>query len=64
MVPLRAVDVTARYVGGELTVASDVEDARWLSLEEIAQYTLSGDLLPVLQRAFQQRNLDFPPHPG
>lgn len=58
------VDVVATYVGGELAVGSDVEDARWVSQEELPNYALSTGLLPVLHRALAQRNLDFPPHPG
>jgi 8-oxo-dGTP diphosphatase len=58
------VDVVARYLDGELMVGSDVEDARWVSEEELPRYDLTTGLLPVLQRCLHRRNLDFPEHSG
>jgi 8-oxo-dGTP diphosphatase len=43
------VDVIARYVSGELRVGSDVEDARWVSKEDIVGFNLTPGLLPLLE---------------
>ncbi len=58
------VDVMARYLDGELTAASDAEDARWVSEEELPSYDLTTGLLPVLKRCLLSDNLDFPQHTG
>ena len=58
------VDVIARYVSGELRVGSDVEDARWVSKEDIVGFDLTPGLLPLLLSCLERGNLDFPEHPG
>jgi len=56
------IDVLTRYSGGELTVGSDVEDARWVSQSELPRFEMTQGLQQVLIRAMAQANLDFPPH--
>jgi ADP-ribose pyrophosphatase YjhB (NUDIX family) len=58
------VDVIGRYVSGKLTVGSDVEDARWVSKEDLTKLDLSPGLLPLLLSCLERGNLDFPEHPG
>jgi 8-oxo-dGTP diphosphatase len=58
------VDVIARYASGELRVGSDVDDARWVSKEDIVGFDLTPGLLPLLQSCLERGNLDFPEHPG
>jgi 8-oxo-dGTP diphosphatase len=58
------VDVIAGYVSGELTVGSDVEDARWTSKQDLSKLDLTPGLLPLLLGCLERDNLDFPEHPG
>lgn len=58
------IDVIARYLGGEVTVGSDVEDARWVEDSELDGLDLTQGLKDVLLGALRRRNLDFPPDPG
>jgi ADP-ribose pyrophosphatase YjhB (NUDIX family) len=45
------VDYLVRVVGGTLEAAEDAADARFVSLDEIAQLPTTSGLVPVLQRA-------------
>jgi ADP-ribose pyrophosphatase len=59
------VDVLARWVGGELSVGSDIDDARWASDAELAGFDLTEGLLPVLRNALRGRGaLDLTPQTG
>lgn len=58
------IDVIARYLGGEVTVGSDVEDARWVKDSELDALDLTQGLKDVLLRALRRRNLDFRSDPG
>ena len=58
------VDVIARYVSGDLRAGSDVEDARWVSKEDVTKFDLSPDLPPLLRSCREKCNLDFPAHQG
>jgi 8-oxo-dGTP diphosphatase len=48
------VDVVARCVGGELSAASDVADARWVPRGDLDSLDLTSGLLPVLLRALDE----------
>jgi len=54
------IDVIARYLEGEVTVGSDVEDARWVRESELHLFELTQGLQEVLLRAIRSRDLDFP----
>jgi 8-oxo-dGTP diphosphatase len=58
------VDVIASYLSGDIRAGSDVEDARWVSKEELANLDLSPGLLPVLLRCLERADLDFQGHHG
>jgi 8-oxo-dGTP diphosphatase len=58
------VDVIARYVNGELRAGSDVEDARWVSKEDLTKLDLSADLPALLESCLERTNLDFPAGAG
>jgi 8-oxo-dGTP diphosphatase len=47
------IDYLCRAVGGALACASDAEDARWVSLGELASYGLTVELASVIARAFE-----------
>ncbi len=45
------IDYVAKYKQGVLKPASDILDARWVSLAEMEKYDLTEGLLPVIQKA-------------
>jgi 8-oxo-dGTP diphosphatase len=47
------VDYLCRVFGGELQAASDVSDARWISPDEIDNFTLRPATQAVLRKGFQ-----------
>lgn len=53
------IDLLATCVSGELTVASDVEDARWVLEEELAEFNLTKSALSVIHKALRRGKLDF-----
>lgn len=54
------VDLLATCVSGELTVGSDIDDARWVTEEELVELDLTKSLLPVVRKALRRRGLDLP----
>jgi len=44
------IDYLCLPVGGTLVAGSDVDDARWVSLEEVDQYAINPHAAAVLQR--------------
>jgi 8-oxo-dGTP diphosphatase len=58
------VDVIARHVSGDLRAGSDVEDARWVSRDDLTELELSPGLLPLLLSCLEMGDLDFPEYPG
>jgi 8-oxo-dGTP diphosphatase len=53
------IDLLATYVGGELRVGSDIDDARWVSEEELTKFDLTKSALPVIRKALKKSKLDF-----
>jgi 8-oxo-dGTP diphosphatase len=53
------IDLLATYVGGKLSVGSDIDDARWVSEEELTRFDLTKAALPVIRKALKERKLDF-----
>jgi mutator protein MutT len=49
------VDYLCRPVGGTLACASDAEDARWVSREDLVSYGLTTKTASVIARAFEMR---------
>lgn len=45
------LDYLARVIGGQLTPASDVADARWVTSDELPAMALTDGLLTLLERA-------------
>jgi 8-oxo-dGTP diphosphatase len=58
------IDIVARYVGGELTIGSDAQEARWVGKSELPRFDLTQGLEEVLTRVMSDADLDFPAHPG
>ncbi len=48
------VDFAAEYLGGDLRAASDVLDARWVSLDELSNYALPSMTQRVIRQALQK----------
>ncbi len=48
------VDVVATCVGGKLSAASDVADARWVSRGDLDSLDLTSGLLPVLLHGLEE----------
>ena len=49
------IDFLATYRSGELRVASDAADARWVHPEELAAYPLSSpQTLPIIRKALEK----------
>jgi ADP-ribose pyrophosphatase YjhB (NUDIX family) len=46
------VDYLCRVASGSLACASDAADARWVSRDDLAQYSLTATAAAVIQRAF------------
>jgi len=53
------IDLLATYLGGKLTVGSDIDDARWVTEEELPRFDVTKGALPVIRKALSKRNLDF-----
>lgn len=53
------IDLLATYVRGELMAGSDIEDARWVSEEELTTFDLTKATLPVIRIALRKSKLDF-----
>jgi 8-oxo-dGTP diphosphatase len=53
------IDLLATYIGGELTGGSDIDDARWVSEEELTKYDLTKSALPVIRKGLRKRKLDL-----
>ncbi len=53
------IDFLATSVRGELTVGSDIEDARWASEEELSEFDLTSAALPLIHKALRESKLDF-----
>ena len=53
------IDLLATYVRGELMVGSDIDDARWVTEEELTEFDLTKLSLPVIHKALRRRRLDF-----
>ena len=53
------IDLLATYVEGKLRVGSDIDDARWVSEEELTRYDLTKSALPIIRQALKQGKLDL-----
>lgn len=53
------VDLVATCVSDELTVGSDIDDARWVTEEELAELNLTKSALPVVRKALMKPGLDL-----
>lgn len=53
------IDLLATYVGGKLRVGSDIDDARWVTEEELPGFDVTKGALPVIRKALRKQNLDF-----
>ncbi len=51
------IDLLTTYVGGELKVSSDIEDARWVSQEELRRLDLTKAALSVIRKALRKAGL-------
>jgi 8-oxo-dGTP diphosphatase len=49
------IDFACDYVSGELNPASDITDARFVSLSGLPEFPLASFTVQVVQRAFKQR---------
>lgn len=49
------IDYRCDVVGGTLQAASDVADARWVTLGGLGQYQLTSGTLPIIERAYRGR---------
>jgi ADP-ribose pyrophosphatase YjhB (NUDIX family) len=52
------VDFLCEFVSGELKVASDASDARWISLEELDGWELIGKTAQAIRKGFAMRDRD------
>jgi ADP-ribose pyrophosphatase YjhB (NUDIX family) len=50
------IDFLCSVVGGELTAASDAEDALWVRRSELSRYEIAPVTLAVIQKAFDLRS--------
>lgn len=48
------IDLVAEYLGGELAVGSDIEDARWVTKEELPKFNLPDRTLAVILKALEK----------
>jgi len=48
------IDYYCRWIGGELRVGSDCDDARWFSLEEVARVRLPKDTAEAVRLGFEK----------
>lgn len=48
------IDLLATYLAGDLTVGSDIADARWVSEDELAGFDLPKPTLLVILKALRQ----------
>jgi 8-oxo-dGTP diphosphatase len=48
------IDFLCRVVGGELRAASDAEDVRWFTREELPALNLAEDTQDVIQKGFEK----------
>ncbi len=53
------MDLLGICASGQLTVGSDIEDARWVSEEELTRFDLTEGVLPVIRKALSKRKLDY-----
>jgi 8-oxo-dGTP diphosphatase len=53
------IDLTATYVTGDLSVGSDIEDARWVREGQVASFDVTARTPLVIRKAFRRRNLDL-----
>jgi 8-oxo-dGTP diphosphatase len=49
------IDFACDYVSGELNPASDITDARFVSLDRLPKFPLASFTVQVVHRAFEQR---------
>jgi 8-oxo-dGTP diphosphatase len=45
------IDVSARYVSGELTAGTDAAEARWVALDDLDQYSLWTETRRIIETA-------------
>lgn len=53
------IDLMATHVKGDLSVGSDIEDARWVKEEQLASFDMTARTPLVIRKAFRRRNLDL-----
>ncbi len=52
------IDYLCRYVSGEIAPASDVEDARWVSITDLDRYQMTSTARPAIAAALKTRRRD------
>lgn len=52
------IDFLCELVSGELKVASDASDARWIGIEELDSWELIGKTAQAIQTAFAMKELE------
>lgn len=48
------IDLVAEYLGGELAVGSDIEEARWVTREELPKFHLPDKTLAVILKTLEK----------
>lgn len=48
------IDLLARYQGGRLTIGSDILDARWVTLDELADFDVTEKAAQLIRRVLTQ----------
>ena len=48
------IDLAAEYLGGELAVGSDIDEARWVTQEELPKFHLPERTLAVILKALEK----------
>ena len=50
------IDYLAEYLEGELRASSDIDQAAWLTFEEIRNLAITDGVIPLVERAFYARD--------
>jgi len=48
------IELDAEYLGGEIKVGSDIQEARWVTREELLKFDLPDKTLAVILKAFRK----------
>ncbi|MCJ7667400.1 MAG: NUDIX domain-containing protein [Anaerolineae bacterium] len=48
------IDLVAEYLNGELAAGSDIEEARWITKEELPEFHLPEKTLAVILKALEK----------